>query len=119
VLSARASDARQREELERRLREEQAIRAAAVATVIAEILPPADQSNAEPPSRWLEDNLLDVREAMDAGWLSDQPELAAQVQSVLSDIYALRGTRLWRRRSTRAADGRSGGCRADRPQTHG
>ncbi len=93
VLSARASDARQREELERRLREEQAIRAAAVATVIAEILPPADQSNAEPPSRWLEDNLLDVREAMDAGWLSDQPELAAQVQSVLSDIYALRGTR--------------------------
>lgn len=93
VLSARASDARQREAIERRLREEQAIRAAAVATVIAEILPPADQSASEPPSRWLEENLLDVREAMDAGWLSDQPELAAQVQSVLSDIYALRGTR--------------------------
>ncbi len=93
TLAARASDARQREVLERRLREEQAIRAAAVATVIAEILPPAEQSNTEPPSRWLEENLLDVREAMDAGWLSDQPELAAQVQSVLSDIYALRGTR--------------------------
>lgn len=93
VLAARASDAKQREALERRLREQQAIRAAAVATVIAEILPPADQSATEPPSRWLEENLLDVREAMDAGWLSEEPELAAQVQSVLSDIYALRGTR--------------------------
>lgn len=93
VLTARASDARQREAIERRLREEQAVRTAAVATVIAEILPPAEQSISEAPARWLEENLLDVREAMNAGWLNDQPELAAQVQSVLSDIYALRGTR--------------------------
>ncbi len=93
VLSARAADARMREASERAQRQEQAIRAEAVAAVVAEILPPPDQSTDSPPARWLEENLLDLREAIDAGWLSDRPELAAQVQSVLSDIYALRGTR--------------------------
>jgi hypothetical protein len=93
VFSARVAEAKRREAFERAQREEQAVRAQAVATVIAEILPPPDQSADAPPSKWLEDNLLDLREAIDAGWLSDRPELAAQVQSVLSDIYALRGTR--------------------------
>jgi serine/threonine protein kinase len=93
ILSERASKAREREASQRAQREEQATRAQAVATVVAEILPPPDQSTDAPPARWLEENLLDLREAIDAGWLSDRPDLAAQVQSVLSDIYALRGTR--------------------------
>ncbi|MFN0135011.1 MAG: serine/threonine protein kinase [Phycisphaerae bacterium] len=91
-LAARAAEAVKREAIERSLRTEQTARAQAVALVLSEILPPVTNNVAAAPTASLEHSLIDLREALETGWLRDQPELVAQIQSILSDIYAARGT---------------------------
>jgi len=92
VASVRAEESSKRAALEQAQRQEQALRAQAVTLVLRELLPQAQHTGEEAPMWRLEDNLRDLRLALDTGWLRDRPELAAHVQSVLADIFAIRGT---------------------------
>lgn len=92
-MGLRASQAAELAALERRQREQETLRAAAVALVMREVLPPANHGSPGPEARWLHDSLEDLREALDTGWLRSRPALAGQVQSVLAELYMLRGTR--------------------------
>jgi serine/threonine protein kinase len=103
ALSARAAEARRGEIAERRQREQAALRAQAVSLVFRELLPsrdagPARGGGTDPTlfvatQNWADHNLAQLRAALSGGWLADQPELAAHVQAVLSEVFALRGTR--------------------------
>jgi tetratricopeptide (TPR) repeat protein len=96
VMGLRANAAGEREALRRRQRDEETLRAQAVSLVMSSVVPQsragAASATPDPLDARVTAGLTSLSSALDAGWLADNPALAAQVQDVLADIHALRGT---------------------------